>query len=87
MIVEKRTDDENVTVVVQFEEQMALIGNFEIKVGGIAIAEGGTNITDGSKEFIGLLGNLEDGPPINVIISKEIFGYMRDVFDSADSPT
>ena len=84
MIIEKRTGDEEVTVVVQFEEQMALVGNFEIKVGDMSIVEGGANIKDGSKEFIGLLGNLDGGPPINVIISKEIFGYMKDVFDSEE---
>ncbi len=85
MIIEKRSDDENVTVVVQFEEQMALIGHFEIKVGELSVTDHGTNIKDGGNNWIGLLGNLEDGPPINVIISKEIFGYMKKVYENGEN--
>ena len=83
MIIEKRALDEPVTVVVQFEKNFALIGTFEIKVGELVVAKGGADIKAGNKEYIALLGNLEDGPAINVIISKEVFGYMKDVFDSA----
>ena len=82
MIIEKRTGDEDVTVVVQFEDNIALVGNFEIKTGMVDVSENGNDLSGDGKEFIGLMGNLEkDCPPISVIISKEIFELMKEVWD------
>ena len=68
-------------MIVHFENQVALLGNFEIKVGQFSVDEKGVDINDEGDNYIGLMGNLEKGPPINVIISKEIFNNMKDVFN------
>lgn len=81
MIIEKRSDDEDVTVVIDFEDNIALFGNFEIKIGQLFFSEKGCDLVPAGDNYIGLMGNLDDGPPINIIISKEIFGYMKEVFE------
>lgn len=81
MIIEKRTDDEDVTVVVQFEDKIALLGHFEIKTGAWSTSKGGLDLEGDNIEFIGLLGNLDEGTPINVLISKEIFEHMKVVYE------